>query len=174
MLKPQDVSVTIQLLEPDSPSPTYASLATDLKLSQSEAHSAVSRAVQAGLLASISEPKATMPVPVRRCVSEFFIHGLKYIWPAKRGAVSRGIPTASSFPPLTEELGLSDSALPIVWANPNGSVRGETIEPLYSRAPEACEENPFLYHWLALLDIVRLRTGREADLAARAIFTRLQ
>jgi len=35
---------------------------------------------------------------------EFLIHAVKYLFPARRGAEARGIPTSWAVPPLSSEL----------------------------------------------------------------------
>lgn len=175
MLKPQDIVVFIKLLQnrTGGPVPTYAGLAMALKMSSSEVHAAVRRGLEAGLLRKPTAPGRTMPQPVMSAMEEFLLHGFKFIWPAKRGPIRRGIPTGSSLNPVSELLGMSEPEVPLVWPHPEGSVRGESITPLYPRAVDACADDPVLREWLALLDILRLKTGREAALAGAAIQKRL-
>jgi hypothetical protein len=176
MLKPHDLVIALQLLEARGSDsvPTYATLASNLRMSPSEVHAAVGRGVVAGLLrkASLGSPR-TMPEPVISGMEEFLIHGLKYVWPGKRGAMTRGVPTGSSLETIAQSLGVAGPPVPLVWPHPDGSVRGESIEPLYPRAVEACANSASLHEWLALVDIVRLKTGREAALAAALIHRRL-
>lgn len=175
MLKPHDIVVCLKLLASrSSRSPTYASLSAALGLSSSEIHAAVKRACDAGLLRRLdSIGAATMPVPVRTALSEFLIHGLKYIWPCSRGALTRGVPTGSSLPAVASLLDLAEPEVPMVWAHPDGTVRGEAIEPLYPKATWLSSSDPEMHEWLALLDIVRTKTGREAKLAIETLQRRL-
>ncbi len=175
MLKPQDIVVSIKLLQSrgDGPAPTYASLAQALRLSSSEVHAAVGRCLEVGILRKSSDAKRTMPQPVVTAMEEFLVHGLKFIWPAKRGPMTRGIPTGSSLGPMAQLLGVPEPSVPLVWPHPEGTLRGESVDPLYPRAVEACKSDPVLHEWLALLDILRLKTGREAALAGAAIHNRL-
>lgn len=175
MLKPQDIVVSLKLLQSrdGGPVPTYATLAMALKLSPSEVHAAVGRCLEVGLLRKPSDSARTMPQPVAAALEEFLVHGVKYVWPARRGPVARGFPTGSSLDSVSRLLNLSEPAVPLVWPHPEGTTRGESVDPLYPRAAEACEEDPVLREWLALLDILRLKTGREAALARTAIHNRL-
>lgn len=175
MLKPQDIVVSIKLLQSrgDGPVPTYASLATALRLSSSEVHAAVGRCLEVGLLRKPSGTTRTMPQPVAAALEEFLVHGLKYVWPAKRGPIARGFATGSSLEEVSRILNLSEPAVPLVWPHPEGTMRGESVEPLYSRAVEACQNDPVLREWLALVDILRMKTGREAALAGAEIHNRL-
>jgi hypothetical protein len=175
MLKPQDIVVSLKLLQSrdGGPVPTYASLAMALKLSSSEVHAAVGRCLEVGLLRKPADSARTMPQPVRAALEEFLLHGMKYVWPARRGPMTRGFPTGSSLESVSRLLNLTEPTIPLVWPHPAGTVRGESVDPLYPRTVEACEGDPILHEWLALLDILRLKTGREAALAGTAIHNRL-
>ncbi|MBE7496784.1 MAG: hypothetical protein HS117_17720 [Verrucomicrobiaceae bacterium] len=175
MLKPHDILVTLKLLlAPEETPPTYAGLAAALQMSASEAHSAVARAVEAGLLRKpLAGSGRTMPLPVRAALREFLVSGVKYVWPAGRGPVTRGVPTAGSLPAVASLLGMPQPDLAMVWPHPEG-VRGESVEPLYPRAAAVVANDAALHEWLALIDILRLKTGREAALAAAAIQKKLQ
>lgn len=176
MLKPHDIVIALKLLQATEESvPTYAELASALKMSASEAHSAVARGLEAGLLRKpLANSERTMPIPVRAALAEFLVSGVKYIWPAVRGPVTRGIPTASSMPSVASLLGMAQPELPLVWPYPEGTVRGESVGPLYLRTPAIVAGDAVLHEWLALIDIMRLKTGREATLAAAAIQKKLQ
>lgn len=156
-LLPQDVLVVLKLaLEKDRPS--YARLAAELGLSASQAHQSVHRATGSGLLVP-----GTFRVD-RRALEEFLVHGLKYVFPARRGPIARGIPTAHSAPPLDKII--VDDGTPLVWPDSEGTVRGETLEPIYKTAPMAARRDPRLYACLALIDAVRAGSARERKLAA--------
>lgn len=175
MLKPQDIVISIKLLQvrEGAAVPTYAELAMALKMSPSEAHAGVRRAVEVGLLRRSGDSPSRMPLPVRTALGEFLVSGLKYVWPGKFGATSRGVPTCTSVPGVASELGVPESGRPLVWKHPLGTTRGETVAPLYSKLPEVCMHDPWLHAWLALVDILRCQTGREASLAANTIQRRL-
>lgn len=174
MLKPQDIVISIKLLQnrEEGAAPTYASLASSLKMSPSEAHAGVRRSLDVGLLRRLPDSRR-MPVPVRRTLEEFLICGLKYVWPAKPGAMARGIPTCGSCPAVASELDIPEPETPLVWRHPAGTVRGESILPLYPKVPEVCANDAWIHEWLALVDVLRCKTGREATLAANAIRKRL-
>ncbi len=175
MLKPQDVVIAIKLLQVREglAVPTYAELALALKMSPSEAHAGVRRAVEVGLLRRAVDSPGQMPLPVRSALREFLVSGVKYVWPAKIGATARGIPTCTGVASVASELGVPEPESPSVWKHPLGTVRGETIAPLYPKLPEVCSQDAWLHAWLALVDILRSRTGREASLAANAVQRRL-
>ncbi len=176
MLKPHDILVSLKLLlAPSESVPTYASLAASLQLSASEAHSAVGRAVEAGLLRKpLTGTGRTMPLPVRAALGEFLVSGVKYVWPAVRGPMTRGVPTAGSLPAVASLLGMPQPERALVWPHAEGTQSGESVEPLYPRTTAVVAGDAALHEWLALIDILRLKTGREAALAAAAIQKKLQ
>jgi len=176
MLKPHDIVVVLKLLEcrGKDAAPTFAALAAALQLSPSEVHAAVGRALAAGLLRRpLADTTRSMPLPVSTALAEFLIHGLKYVWPVSRGAVTRGVATGTSAPAVANALHTPIPNMPLVWPDAEGDVRGESLKPLYPHAAKVAKKDAFLHEWLALLDLVRLRSGREATLAAEIIQDRL-
>jgi hypothetical protein len=172
MIKPQDIVVAIKLhlMQRSEPKeiPTFSFLSNHLRISASEVHASVKRGMKAGLLIRRSEG-VSIPRASPQALEEFFIHGLKYVWPASNGVIGRGFATATSLPAVANRLGVPLPEAPSVWKHPDGDIRGETVSPLYGRAVDACLHDSELYEWLALLDVIRLRRGRELDLARRAI-----
>ena len=159
-LHPQDVLVALKLAL-DERGSSYAQLAQELGLSSSQAHAAVRRAEESGLLV----PKQRKVN--RRALLEFLVHGLKYVFPAKRGPAARGVPTAHAAPPLSDLL--VDDGPPVVWPDPEGGVRGETLEPLHKSAPGAARRDPRLYASLVLIDAIRAGRARERKIAAKKL-----
>jgi hypothetical protein len=158
-LKPQDLFVALKLVAAGGgPPPAYNRLAHDLFMSPSQVHSAVARATEAGLVGPDRLPR-------RQALLEFILHGVRYAFYPERGAVTRGVPTAYAAPPLDKEIA-SDEVLP-VWPDPDGTVRGETLEPLHHAAPQAARADPKLYQLLALVDAVRMGRARERKLAEK-------
>lgn len=176
MLKPHDIVIALKLLQATEESiPTYAELASALKMSASEAHSAVVRGLEAGLLRKpLPDSRRTMPIPVRAALAEFLVSGVKYVWPAVRGPMTRGVPTAGSVPAVASLLGMPQPERALVWPHAEGTQSGESVEPLYPRTTAVVAGDAALHEWLALIDILRLKTGREAALAAAAIHKKLQ
>src|SRR6185312_6624972 len=97
-----------------------------VQLSASEAHAAVRRATASGLL----DPQRRVR---KAALLEFLLHGIRYVFPAEWGGVTRGVPTSFAAPPLHAHFAASD--LPPVWAHPQGTVRGEGLLPIYPSAP---------------------------------------
>ena len=86
------------------------------------------------------------------------MHGVKYAFPARRGEVTRGVPTSYAAPPLNKEIE-PGSELPPVWPFPEGQHRGVSLEPLYKTAPAAALRDPIFYELLALIDARRSGRG---------------
>tara|TARA_R110002073_G_scaffold245044_10_gene407656 strand:+ start:5564 stop:6067 length:504 start_codon:yes stop_codon:yes gene_type:complete len=156
----QDVVVALKLaFAPEGLS--YAALADELGLSASQVYAAVKRAEGAGLLVAGSRTVN------KQALIEFLVHGLKYVFPAKRGPIVRGMPTAHSAPPLNETI--IDDGTPVVWPDPKGTVRGESIEPLHKGVPKAAKLDERLYQSLSLIDAIRTGRARERKIAAQKL-----
>jgi hypothetical protein len=67
----------------------------------------------------------------------------------------------------------STADMPTVWADPEGTVRGEELKPLYRSVPRAARADANLHEWLALVDAVRAGRARERDLAVKELQKRL-
>jgi hypothetical protein len=165
VLKPQDIVVLLKLAASGGEW-SYPSLASALGMSASEVHSAVRRASESGLMNSATKR------PNRPALVEFLAHGLRYVFPAQRGGITRGIPTAHAAPPLKDLIASGGEPAP-VWPDPEGEVRGEELRPLYKSAPGAARRDPALYELLALADAVRGGRARERALAIEALRRRL-
>jgi hypothetical protein len=155
--KSLDVVVWLKLLSSGSRK-TFAQLSRELGMSASEIHSSVRRGADAGLI----DPKSRMPL--RKPLEEYLLFGVRYAFPAKRGPVTRGIPTSYAAPALAEYF-RTQHDLPPVWADSHGSTRGYALEPLFKPITKAVGEDPKLYEFLALIDAIRDGRARERKLA---------
>lgn len=102
--------------------------------------------------------------PNTKALFEFLAFGLKYVFPAKPGALGRGIPTAFAAPVLAGQI-MSAGGEPLVWADALGTVVGQTIPPLFRTVTVAVKKDAELYALLALVDSVRTGQEREAAFA---------
>lgn len=144
---------------------SYADLSIDLGISASEIHSAVQRSAESGLI------DRTSRTPMRKPLLEYLLHGVRYAFPATLGPIVRGMPTAYAAPPLADKIS-SDDVMP-VWKDPEGTVRGSAIEPLYISVPKAARRDPALYELLALVDALRIGRVRERKLAEEELCRRI-
>jgi hypothetical protein len=168
-LKPQDIVVLIKLLEYGDDRPTYAEIGKELFLSASEVHAAVQRAKSARLF-NVNESGGK---PNRMALEEFLVHGLKYAFPAVRGELTRGVPTAHAAEPLKRKIA-TDGDPPPVWPSADGKTRGYSFAPLYKTVPKAALRDPYLYEVLALIDAIRDGRARERQIAEKELKMRLE
>ena len=135
-------------------------------ISKSEVSASLRRSVNVGL-AKYSRG-SSVPRANTRALLEFVVHGLKYVFPADRGPLVRGIPTGHAAPVLAGRL-LSAGEHVDVWEDAHGNVQGQRIIPLYRSVPRAVRRDAVLYAMLALVDAIRLGQERESALAARLL-----
>ncbi len=168
-LRPQDVLVLVKLLSYQGPRPPMAQMGVDLSISSSEVHAALKRLVLSRLVSS----DAGGHRPQLQAVEEFLVHAVKYAFPAKRGEVTRGVPTSYAAPPLNKQIE-PGAELPPVWPFSEGHQRGVGIEPLYKTAPAAALRDPILYEMLALIDALREGRARERRFAEKELIERVR
>jgi len=161
-LRPQDVVVLLRLSLQQGAAPTYAALAQELKLTASEIHAGVQRAIAAQLLRKDATGK---PVVLLEPLRLFVQHGVRYCFPATHGEMTQGTPTSYAAPPL-QALIVQPEEMPPVWPHKEGMVRGAAFYPLYPTVPDAALRNPALYELLVLVDAIRGGSPHERALAA--------
>jgi len=196
-LKPQDFLVALKLVAWGEQRWTYARLAQELGLSASEAHAAVKRGLQAGLLlqspaalapaqqtaqepqgiyrvakkrsrsASAGAPASRPARPHPHNLAEFALHGAKYAFPGVRLPMAVGVPTSHSAPAFAGVF--APGSMDFVWPHPNGSVRGTGVEPLHPAVPFAAMQDAKLYEMLALFDALRVGKARERGMALKRL-----
>ncbi|MEN8136158.1 MAG: hypothetical protein ABFS18_11580 [Thermodesulfobacteriota bacterium] len=171
MLKPQDIYVLLKLVVNGERPWSYADLAVELGISPSQVHASVKRALEAQLAVKYYDQIA----PQYRNLEEFLVHGLKYVFWAKPGEMTRGFLTAYAAPPLDKMIASrwSSQDPPMVWPDPEGEVRGLALMPLYKKAPKAARQDPEFYELLALVDAIRAGRAREREIAINELRDRL-
>lgn len=168
VLKPQDILVLLKLIAINREDWAYGQLAADLGMSSSEVHAALKRAVAGRLAVQVS---GTIK-PYVRNLQEFIVHGLRYVFIAERGELTRGLPTGASAPPLAD-LFVSSDEPPLVWPDPDGEVRGMSLSPLYKSVPKAARGDKALYELLVLVDAIRAGRAREQSIAVQELEKRM-
>ena len=163
-MKPQDVVILLKLIALNKDNWQQIPLALSLKMSQSEVSQSVARSKFAGLL------DASGKKVMRQALLDFLQYGLAVVFPAKPGAVVRGIPTAHSTVPLNKEISSGEN---YVWPFANGNIRGHSIIPLYDTVPQAAQEDVQLYALLALTDALRVGKVREKSIAIQELKARI-
>ena len=163
-MKPQDVVVLLKIIALNNDNWQQIPLAQSLKMSQSEVSQSVARSKFAGLLDDSS--KRVM----RQALFDFLQYGLAVVFPAKPGAVVRGIPTAHSTAPLNKEISSGED---YVWPFAKGNIRGHGITPLYATVPQAALNDEQLHALLALADALRVGKAREKNMAVQELKNRI-
>jgi len=140
-----------------------------LAMSPSEVHASVQRAEKSHLL----HGSRLKNRPNFSAIEEFLLHGIKYIFPAERGGLTRGMPTSYAAPPLRGTIALGSEPIP-VWPYEEGKKRGIAFEPLYKTAPVAALRDPAFYEYLVLVDALRDGRARERRTAGAELCRRLR
>ncbi|MCH6199449.1 hypothetical protein MMU07_07665 [Aquiflexum sp. LQ15W] len=163
-MRPHDIVILLKIAAKGNSPWLMKDLSIELGISASEITESLNRSAIAGLIAR--DKKRLM----KMAILDFLEHGLRYVYPQQPGARVRGLPTAHSAPPLNEEI-VSEN--PYVWPYEEGMVRGESIEPLHPKVPEACMRDPKFYELLALCDALRVGRAREKNMAMMELRKRI-
>jgi hypothetical protein len=152
---PFDVVLALALLRESG---TLARLADVLAVVPSQVHAGLRRLDRAGLM----RPGVRAVNP--RALAEFILFGVRYAFPAVRGPLAEGVPTAYSAPPLAAHL---DAVDVVVWPASSAphAVRGFCVRPLYRGAATLVETSPSTYGLVTLVDALRIGDPRVRDLA---------
>jgi hypothetical protein len=145
-------------------------LESALGISKTEVNASIKRSISSGL--AVKDRESGQAKPNHRNLYNFIVHGLKFVFPAKPGAMTRGIPTAFAAAPLKNLL-VSAGAYIYVWPYAKGKDIGQSVEPLFRSVPQAVQKDDRLHEYLALVDAVRLGNQRETGLAAERLSERL-
>ena len=146
------------------------SLALSTDISKSQVNLALRRCFDVGL--AKRDRHSGLPRVHTKALLEFIVYGLKYVFPTKLGAVTRGITTSLAAPVLEGKLISTGDLLP-VWPDAQGKTKGQTVEPLFKSVTYAVRRDVELYALLALVDAVRIGQPRERNLATDLLAERL-
>lgn len=135
-------------------------------VSKSEVNASLKRSISVGL--AKLDRKNNFPKANVRALLEFIVNGIKYVYPARPSAIVRGIPTSIAAPVLEGKLMTAGEYI-YVWPDAMGKEKGQSVEPLYKTVPMAVKKDPRLYGFLALVDAIRLGSGRESTFAAKKL-----
>jgi predicted transcriptional regulator len=163
-MRPHDIAILLKIASKGDTPWLMKTLAHELGISNSEVSESIHRSVYARLIA---QDKKTL---MKTALIGFLEHGLPYVYPQQPGALVRGIVTAHAAPPLDKEI---SGGTPYVWPYYEGNVRGQAIEPLHPKVPEACMHDPAFYELMALCDALRVGKNREKVLAMEKLKERI-
>jgi hypothetical protein len=163
-MKAQDLVILLKIIVLKNKEWKVTELAAALFLSQSEVSKALERLVFSGLL---DESKR---IPSKNAIFDFIVNAVKYSFPVHPGRILKGIPTSHSANPLKSKIVSDDK---YIWPHLKGTVKGESIEPLYPKASEAALADSKLYEMLALIDSLRVGKVREQEIAKEELKKRI-
>lgn len=164
-MRPHDIVILLKIAAKGNIDWLMKDLSYELGISASEVSESLNRSSIAGLL--FPDKKRIMKL----ALLDFLEFGLRYVYPQRPGALVRGIPTAHSAPPLNN---IIVSEEPFVWPYAEGYVRGQAIEPLHPKVPEACLKDAKFYQLMALCDSLRVGKVREKNKAIEELKRRIQ
>lgn len=159
-MRPQDIVILVKILIMEDTNWQLKDLASSLYISNSEISESLERSAYAGL---IDFGKRNVH---RSNLVDFLIHGMKYVFPAQAGILTRGVPTAHSHPFMQSFI---SSEQAYVWPSATGTVLGQAVEPFYANQVKAIEQDEELYRLLALLDVIRVGKLREKAVAEKEL-----
>lgn len=161
-LRPSDIVVALQLAL--APSAQFKSISESAAISTGECHNAVRRLRLAQLIHPDERRTST------DALHELIVHGVPFAFPPILGPSVLGVPTAHTSPAFR---GIVESDEMVVWPHADGTVRGESLVPLYPAAPILPALNPPLYELLAIVDALRVGSTRLRKVAAALLAERL-
>ena len=160
IISPQDIVILLKIIALRDNDWVQNTLAESLHISQSEVSKSLVRSKFAGLL-DVTGKKVS-----RLALMEFLQYGIKYVFPQQPGALVREVPTAHSASPLNAVIQSDEH---YVWPSATGSIRGQSIQPLYTSLVIAIRQDAALYELLALIDAVRVGRAREKEIAVQEL-----
>ncbi|MPR03086.1 hypothetical protein F0169_14000 [Pseudomonas sp. MAFF 212408] len=137
-------------------------LSSALGLSKTEVSSSLNRCREIGMI--YTSHANGLPLVRSKALLDLVTYSIRYIFPAKPGPIVRGIPTAFAAPILAGKVMSGGDLIP-VWPDAYGKSKGQEITPLYKTVPGAVKKDELLYHFLALVDAIRIGGPREAKVA---------
>lgn len=141
---------------------TFSRLAGSISMSVSETHAATERCKKAGILGT---PRGKLTV-VRKRFFELLTLAVPQVFYAVRGQIGPGVPTSVYAAPLVGKFPSNeDSLIPLVWLHAGGTVKGESLLPIYPTVPKAVQHDNPLYELLSLVDVIRTGNIKERKLA---------
>jgi hypothetical protein len=161
MLKQQDILIACKLFTLGDAEWPLRRLASSLSISLGETHAAIARGRAAGVLGL---PRGKLNV-TRKKLFELATVAVPQVYYAVRGSIAAGVPAAMHAEPLKGVFPLDGKLVPLVWPGERGSVKGESLMPLYPTVPRAVEHDPDLHRLLALIDVVRVGEAKDRRLA---------
>ena len=160
-MRPQDVVILLKKMTAEGSNMLNKDIAERLRISPSEVSEAMERCRVAQLVDGTKKRVNTL------ALKDFLVSGLRYVYPIQQGGIVRGIPAGVSAPPISDYM--TGTKETYVWPNKRGTVRGQSITPLYPTLPEVVEHDEELYRLLVIVDTLRMGGARERDIAIQEL-----
>lgn len=155
-IRPQDIVILLKIISLKNDKWKIIDLSKQLYISQSEVSESINRSQFSGLL---DESKKKVR---KTALLDFIKYGLKYVFPTKTSYITIGIPTAHSYKEMSGNIISNEN---YVWEDEHGTMKGQSIEPLYKNIIKAVKEDDILYSLLSLVDVFRVGKPREINIA---------
>ncbi|WP_319784458.1 hypothetical protein [Oceanisphaera sp. IT1-181] len=146
-------------------------LAAETGISKSQVSLSLQRMMDVGL--AKRDRRLDIPRANISLLLDFLTSGLRFVFPARAGELTRGISTSFAAPVLEGKL-MSAGELPMVWPDAKGNTKGLSVDPLFKSATLAIRRDPEMYAMLALVDAIRLGQPRERNLAVSMLKKRME
>lgn len=160
-LRPFDIAVALRLVL--VPEDRYEPLAGALATSTSAVHRSVARLQHAGICGPGSRT-------VREdALHEFLVHGVRYAFPPVHGPERVGLPTAGAHPEIAAAVTGAEPLRPLIWPTEAGTVRGETLVPLFNGLTKVAAKDARLHAMLACVDALRVGTPAQRSAASELL-----
>lgn len=160
-MRPQDIVVLLKKITPQGWSMLNKDIAYSIRISPSEVSDALERCRIAQLMDANKTKVNTL------ALKDFLVYGLRYVFPIQIGNIVRGMSTAVSASPISDQI--SNENEKFVWPYKKGTTRGQAIEPLYKTLPEAALNDEDLYKLLVIAETLRMGRVRERDIAIQEL-----
>ena len=171
-MKSQDIFLLLKLIslednrEQHSGDQSARGLAALTGVGKTEVNTSVNRSIDVGL-AKVRNAKGLVAVN-KKSLFEFIYYGLKFVFPVKPAALTRGVPTSFAAPVLNKKLFSAGDTMP-VWPDAKAKTMGQAVTPLYRTVTSTIADDDKLYSYLALVDAIRIGNARERGVASREL-----
>lgn len=131
-------------------------------ISKSQVNLSLNRMQEVGL--SKTDNNKGCPTVNKQALLEFIVYGIRYVFPAKLGELTRGIATSVAAPVLSQQVRSSAELMP-VWPSAEGDQKGLAVEPLHKNVMQSIKGDDLMYDLLALTDAIRIEQVRTKRIA---------
>jgi hypothetical protein len=168
MLKGEDIIVLLKLASAPERTWTVRDLEVATTIPRSSVQRALERLAETDLVGRDGRTARIAQT------EEFLLHGVRYVFPARLGAIARGVPAAWGADPLAGEIAAGRGEAAPVWPHAAGQARGPGLEPLHRTALNLPVTDPELAQAVVFVDGIRAGDARVRGVAGRLLSSWLQ